>query len=272
MFQMNFDLSFDVGFINNQQLTTDFHKPITNIKFNAMSQGRIIRPEAEKSRLILPRVGLLKVGYKNEKNLPQSVDYFIPSGKYAALFTKAYGERPQTIQIVFPDDDPAKVCNERYEYRDDEGRLIASGDGQNFQVWDGKGYMNLDTTKFPRLMEQVGIRHPNKAVAKGGDGWQIVLTLNFIIPLVRGVAGVWQFTTKGTASTIPQIRTVFDGMLEKRGFCKGIVFDLSVQFATSQKPGDKSRYPVVSLVANESEANILKMQNAFKPLKGLGEG
>lgn len=229
-------------------------------------KGRIIRPEAEKTRLILPRVGLLKVGFKNERGFPQSVDYFIPTGKYAALFTQAYGDKPQTIQIVFPDDDPAKVCNERYEYRDDEGRLIASGDGSVFQVWDGKAYQELTVAKYPKLMLQMGVKHPNKLVASVGDGWRIVLTLNFIVPMVRGIAGIWQFTTKGTASTIPQIRTVFDGMLENRGFCKGIVFDLSVQFATSQKPGDKSRYPVVSLVPNESEANILKMQKAYEPI------
>ena len=81
-------------------------------------KGRIRRPEAEKSRLILPRVGQIKIGMKNANGYPQSVDYFIPTGKYAGLFTQAYGEKPQTIQIVFPDDDPAKVCNERYEYRD----------------------------------------------------------------------------------------------------------------------------------------------------------
>lgn len=92
-------------------------------------KGRIKRPEAQQSRLILPRVGQIKIGIKNANGYPQSVDYFIPTGKYAGLFTQAYGEKPQTIQIVFPDDDPAKVCNERYEYRDDDGRLIAAGDG-----------------------------------------------------------------------------------------------------------------------------------------------
>ena len=98
-------------------------------------KGRIKRPEAQQSRLILPRVGQIKIGMKNANGYPQSVDYFIPTGKYAGLFTQAYGEKPQTIQIVFPDDDPAKVCNERYEYRDDDGRLIAAGDGDTTVTW-----------------------------------------------------------------------------------------------------------------------------------------
>lgn len=114
-------------------------------------KGRIKRPEAQQSRLILPRVGQIKIGMKNANGYPQSVDYFIPTGKYAGLFTQAYGEKPQTIQIVFPDDDPAKVCNERYEYRDDDGRLIAAGDGDTFQVWDGKKIRNVDNGKIPKF-------------------------------------------------------------------------------------------------------------------------
>lgn len=232
-------------------------------------KGRIKRPEANKARLILPRVGFVKIGMKSERGLPQSVDYFIPVGKYAGLFTQAYGERPQTIQIVFPDDDPEKVCNERFEYRDDEGRLIAEGNGELFKVWDGSKYEELTVEQYPNLMQSIAKRYPNKAVKKGGDGWKITLTLNFIVPLVRGVAGVWQFTTNGSASTIPAIRETFDGMLAERGFCKGIIFDLNVQFATTQKPGDKSRFPVVSLVPNESDDNVLKVKKAFEPNKRI---
>lgn len=236
-------------------------------------KGRIKRPEAQQSRLILPRVGQIKIGMKNANGYPQSVDYFIPTGKYARLFTQAYGEKPQTIQIVFPDDDPAKVCNERYEYRDDDGRLIAAGDGDTFQVWDGKKYETLTTEKYPNLMQSITKRYPNKKSRQPDcDGWEVTLTLNFIVPLVRGVAGVWQFATKGTASTIPQIRETFDGMLAERGFCKGIIFDLNVQFATTQKPGDRSRFPVVSLVPNESADNVLKVRKAWEPVKELEGG
>lgn len=237
-----------------------------------MAQGRIKRPDADRGRLILPRVGFIKIGMKNANGYPQSVDYFIPIGKYAGLFTQAYGEKPQTIQIVFPDDDPAKVCNEQYEYRDDEGRLIASGDGETFKVWDGKKYETLTISDYPNLMAGISKRYPNRAVQKGGDGWVITLTLTFIVPLVRGIAGVWQFSTKGTASTIPAIRETFDGMLAERGFCKGVIFDLNVQFATTQKPGDKSRFPVVSLVPNESADNVLKVKKAWEPIKSLEGG
>lgn len=55
-------------------------------------------------------------------------------------------------------------------------------------------------------------------------------------------------------------------MLAERGFCKGIIFDLNVQFAMTQKPGDRSRYPVVTIVPNESEGNLFKVKEAFKPV------
>ncbi len=241
-------------------------------------KGRINinRPTPGIQRVVLPRVGFIKVGCKekaaNGKEYPKSVDYFIPTGKYAGLFTKAYGEKPQTIQIVFPDDAPEKVCNEMYEYRDDDGRRIAYGDGETFFVWNGKQYCQYSTKDYPNLMAGVAEKHPNRAVLNGGDGWIVTLTVTFIIPLVRGVGGVWQFTTKGTASTIPNIRDTFDAILQEKGFVKGIIFDMNVQFAVSQKPGDKSRFPVVSLVPNESPDNVLKVRKAWEPVKQLEGG
>lgn len=236
-------------------------------------KGRINinRPTPGIQRVVLPRVGFIKVGYKekaaNGKEYPKSVDYFIPTGKYAGLFTKAYGEKPQTIQIVFPDDDPEKVCNEMYEYRDDDGRRIAYGDGETFFVWNGKQYCQYSTKDYPNLMAGVAEKHPNRAVLNGGDGWIVTLTVTFIIPLVRGVGGVWQFTTKGTASTIPNIRDTFDAILAEKQFVKGIIFDMNVQLRFPKNPGDRSRYPVVTIVPNESEGNLFKVKEAFKPVQ-----
>lgn len=231
-------------------------------------KGRITnRPSTEQSRLALPRVGFIKIGYKDGNGYPRSTDYFIPTGKYASMFTKVYGEKPQTIQIIFPSDDPAQVCNERYEYRDDDGRLLASGDGETFQVWNGEQYQQFTVTDYPNLMAGIEKKHPNKQYQRTGEGWNIILTLNFIIPCVQGIAGVWQFSTKGTASTIPQIRDVFDAILEAKKYVRGIIFDLNVQYAKSQKPGDKSRYPVVTLIPNESEDNVKKVKQAYQPIQ-----
>lgn len=225
--------------------------------------GRIMRAE-QVNRLALPRIGKIKIGMKATnkygKEYPTSVDYFIPSGKYAGLFTQAYGEKPNTIQIVFPDDDPMKVCNEHYEYRNDKGDLIATGDGEVFKVWNGREYAEFSVAEYPNIMDGVHVKNQSKS------GWRVRLTMNFLIPLVRGVAGVWTFETNGEASSIPNLRDTFDAMMENRGSCKGVIFDLNVKFAQSQKPDNNSRYPVVSLVPNESADNLRKVMDARKPI------
>lgn len=214
-------------------------------------KGRIIRP---KEGTMLPEVGRLRIGKKTEKGYPTSVDWFIATGKYADLFTKTLGE-PNTIQIIFYSDDATEVCNERYEYRDDAGALVASGDGELFKVWTGKEYEEFSVTEHPQLLERILKRYPTK---RGQDNWDIVLTMRFVIPAVRGVVGVWQFSTKGQASSIKNIRQSFDAVQQMRGTVTQTVFDLSVQFVKSNKPNSKSRYPVVSLVANDNRISEVK--------------
>lgn len=231
--------------------------------------GRIVRPEQGNDILELPEIGRLHIGKKqtgqNGREYPVSVDYFIPSGKYAGLFTAALGEKPGTIQVVFPADDAAKVCNERYEYRDDKGALVARGDGQVFEIWNGQKYAPYSVEQYPDIMQQITAKNPTK---RGADNWDIVLTLRVVVPAVRGVVGVWQFSTKGRASSIKNIRESFDGVQRMRGTVTQTVFDLSVQFAKSNKPGVNSRYPVVSLIANDNR--IEEIRQSLAPEKNLG--
>ena len=230
-------------------------------------KGRITRPE-QGIQLELPEIGRLRIGMKAKnqygKEYPTSVDYFIPSGKYAEMFTKALGNKPNTIAIIFPDDDPENVCNERYEYRNEKGELVARGDGSTFEIWDGKKYAPYSVERIPDIMEQVAKRNPKKPRNENDNGWDMTLTLRFIVPAVRGVVGVWQFSTKGAASSIKNIRNSFDGVQALRGTVRNTVFDLSVQFAKSNKPGVSSRYPVVSMVANDNRVEEIKAALAPK--------
>lgn len=223
-----------------------------------MAGGRIVRPE-EQTGINLPRVGLIKTGYKDERGYPKSTDYFLASGKYKAIFDKYYPNNPKTLQIVFWEDNPETMCNERYEYRDKAGKLFARGDGTNFEVWVEKEqvYKTFTTEDRPFLMEEIDDK------VKNGKGWDIILTLRFLLPKVKDIAGYWQYSTKGTKSTIPAVRDTFDAMLEGRGFVRGIIFDLNVEFAKSQKPGSKSRYPVVSLIPNQSRENISALEKSL---------
>lgn len=221
--------------------------------------GRIVRASGNISRY--PEVGKIKVGIKTDSGFPKSVDYFVCTGKYASYFTKTYGERPQTIQIVFPSDDPAECCEERYEYRDDDGKLLAWGDGKDYQVWNGQRYVMYSTDDYPDLMAGISKKHPNKLAQSTGDGWRVHLKLRFIIPAINGIAGVWVFETNGAKSSIPNIVGTFDMMKAQCGHAAGVLFDMNVQFAKSQKPGSRSKYTVVSIIANETEEAISKIKS-----------
>lgn len=211
-----------------------------------------------------PTIGRIACGEKSEKGYPRSLGHFVANGKYASLFKDAYGEKPETIQIVFPSDDPELVCREEYEFRDNAGKLVASGDGENFKVWSdkSKSYLQLTTNEHPNLMEMVSNKYPRCE-------WKITLTLNFIIPKIRGVMGLWSFSTKGSASTIPQVRDTFDALIEQSGHASGVICDLSVKMHTSNKPQDASKYPVVMLTPNESRANLEMIEEAKKPINLL---
>ena len=221
--------------------------------------GRIIRPD-DTALLNFPEVGRLHIGMKSERGYPMSIDYFRPTGKYAGLFTQVLGEKPQTLQIVFYDDNPELVCNEHYEFRDGSGALVADGDGRDFRVWNGKARVPYNTTDYPDIMQQISQKYNKKPRYEGDTGWDVVLTMRFIIPAVNSVVGCWRFQTKGAASSIKNIRNSFDGVQILRGTVTGTVFDLSVQFAKSDKPGNTSRFPVVTMVANDSRIDdILKV-------------
>ena len=225
--------------------------------------GRIIRPE-ETALLELPEVGRIKIGAKSEKGYPMSLDYFRPVGKYAGLFTQALGDKPQTLQIIFTDDNPELVCNEHYEFRDGAGALVADGDGRDFHVWDGKKRAPYNTVDYPDIMRQISQKYAKRQRYEGDTGWDVVLTMRFVVPAVSGVVGVWRFQTKGAASSIRNIRNSFDGVQMIRGTVTGTVFDLSVQFAKSDKPGSASRFPVVTMIANDTRVQDIRTMIAQK--------
>jgi hypothetical protein len=214
-------------------------------------KGRIQNRGKEEPRLPLAMIGRIKIGMKDGIK-PRSVDYFIPQSKYAGFFKEIYGEKPDKIEIIFLSDDPELSCKETWEYRDDQGRLYAEGDGFTYKIWsqrDGR-YNTYTIEERPELVKQVEGKCPSK------KGWHVALRLRFILPRIKRVGGYWEFMTMGNASTIPNIRDAYDAWLENRGSVMGYIFDLSVQFAKSNKPGVTSRYPVVTLVPNHSDQNI----------------
>lgn len=85
--------------------------------------------------------------------------------------------------------------------------------------------------------------------------------------------GFWQFTTRGKESSIPQIIGAFDTVLQVRKTLAFQPFDLVVNFAKSQHPGEASRFPVVTLVPNADPTNMAIVDTFNQPhgLKQLGQ-
>ena len=206
----------------------------------------------------LPIIGNIRIGEKRNngsggKDYPVSLDYFKPTGDFAKLFTDAYGDKPNKIQVIFISNDNVQSCHEEYDARDAAGRRAGYGDGETFYLYDLKKeeYIEYKPNKEPTHKEfMTKYTKDNKLV------WKVVLTLHFIIPKIKGVFGVWRFQTRGSKSSIQQIISVFDMIKNSAGTIVNIPFDMVVEKVKSQKPENKSVFPVVKLIPNITQDNL----------------
>lgn len=213
-----------------------------------MSQqsGRITQRKQEVSASTLPEVGRIKIGEKVKNasgtEYPKSLDYFRPTGNFAAEFTKQYGQKPTKLSVVFISDSLTEVCNERYESWV-KGKRWGWGDGTTFTVWDSatKQYIN----DVPATDQRI------KALK-----WELMLTLRFVLLELRGIMGYWTFGTKAKTTTIPSIVQAFDFVRGRAGTIIGFPFNLIVEKKTGYSPEEPKNYPVVSLVPNFSQESI----------------
>ena len=210
-------------------------------------EGRIKTVKVEKPGV--PKVGNIRVGVKVEKNgktYPQSTDYFVIDGykeNYNKSFREVYGEKPQSIRIIFYSDELKESCWEEYQYRDKEGKNFAHGDGEKYKVFSvkEKAYKEFSIAERKNLLSEIERKSP-------GGKWSHILKLKFFV-VGLDVWGHWEFETRAELTSIPNIRETFDFVKNQAGKISGIEFDLNVKMAKSDKPGDKRRYPVVSMVA-----------------------
>lgn len=202
----------------------------------------------------LPLVGKIKIGEKrtgnNGKEYPTSLDYFKATGKYEQYFNRQFPEKTNKLTIIFIDDDPDYSCNERFEGRDKSGKLIGKGDGENWYLY------NDQTDRYEPVDNEI----LRSATVQNGWVWSETLTLRFIVPELKGLLGVWEFSTKGKKSSIEHIRNTYDTIKEQAGTVVNLPFDLVVEKVKSQKPGNTRVFPVVNLIPHISHDNMLKIR------------
>lgn len=193
----------------------------------------------------LPVLGKIRIGEKKTsgsgKEYPVSLDYFKADGNYADKFIKIYGQKPNQLEILFMSDNISDCCFQRYELWKGK-KLFGFGDGEEFLLWnkEKEEYQRFLVSQVPDIQE----RASKKAEAE----WAEVLTLRFFLTQFREVLGVWQLDTRASKSSIQQIVSTFDFVLEKRGSVVGVAFDLKVEKVTSTKPDSKNVYPIISLI------------------------
>ena len=206
----------------------------------------------------MPIIGKIKIG-ELVNGFPRSLDYFRIDSEYAEAVHKKYGEKPTCLPIGFISDEGESSIMEQWVYREN-GKIVAKGDGEEFMVWNpslGKiGQYELKTkSQESDLLKSIAKKYPKS------NGWQVELTMRFILPGINTIMGMWQLTTKGVASSIEQIVSVVEMTENMNGSIVGVPFDLTVTMHKSQKPGDKSKYPVLALVPHAREDNPFSALN-----------
>ncbi len=217
--------------------------------------------DADKSTK-LNRLGKIKIGMKAKNaagaEYPTSLDYFVATGKYAEKFNQAYPDKPTSVSIIFVSDIFEDSCNEEYQLRDNKGALVGHGDGIDFHLWEDGKNGEPGTYKPYKIKVEEDKDHLKKFASKFNTQkykakWYPMLKLQFVIPKINEIFGVWVFETKAEASSIPNIRDTFDNIKNWAGTVINIPFDLIVQKVKSQKPGENKTYSVVNLIPNISK-------------------
>lgn len=221
-------------------------------------------------------IGKIKIGGKQLKQgknpndprsyYPVSFDYFVPQApkQYVDLFHKAFGDQPNKIEIIFISDDIRHSCNVQYELRGDDGNMFARGDGENFEIYNADKWVPMTKAELEIKYGSIeSFKKESERFCGSFNGWQVRLTMRFMIPKIQGVIAEWQLSTGGVNSSIGQITQAFDLVLAKAGTVINVPFDLSVEKVTSDAFKSKKKYPVLKLIPNVSVENLTAIHEAL---------
>lgn len=170
-----------------------------------------IKGLTEKRRM--PRIGKFHLGIKVTKNkkgedckpYPKAVDYFVypeadaEGGELLEQLTKAFGEKPKELRIIFPLEDEESIASQYYRCYTRTRGLVCRGDGEIcMRVVDAKtGALPTKDTDKTTLSEMTcqGRECPDYAAGQCRE----VMNLQFMLPEISGM-GVWQIDTSSINS------------------------------------------------------------------------
>lgn len=239
--------------------------------------------------LSLPSIGEIKVGEKTN-NSARSFDYFVASCKskpHEQLFNRYYGDKPQTINILFPEEADKSIVHKYTLSKSNQSKheIYVKGDGHEFEVWvtkNGKGeyvkkHRPKDGPAFVYGVEDEwmeGIKVWVNTQYNVNLEWQEELTLYFYVVGVK-VKGYFRFITHASKSTIPQILDELDDIQNRFGTITMFPYDMVVKKVKSNKPGVVNQFPVVSINANvsaEAQDKIQRFLGSGGSFDQIGKG
>jgi len=190
----------------------------------------------------LPRIGKVRLGYRDEKGVPHALDHFCvrednsTSGSAVEAFLEVYKTEPRELDIMLPTDDVEDWCDPYYRMFSQSWKAVCRGDGETAEAkWDpnqdgprpegvdGGTWANKHSqTWVPRTIPCMAERCPMQQ----GDRPQCRLSLNFffLLPKVRGI-GAWQLDTR----SIHGVRALLDSVALIRSVTGGRIRGLPLQ-------------------------------------------
>jgi hypothetical protein len=235
----------------------------------------------------LPRLGKIRLGIKKQKEVerqgkkvtvdyPSEVDHFIldpqtPSEleneRIKQEFVKLYGEKPKSINIMFPVANPDVYFPQFYKRYGSSTALKCKGDGE---------VAACATEEFSAGLKKVGTDEMGlpKVECKGrdctyyGKECSEVGTLQILIPELPG-AGVWQITT-GSYNSIVNLNSCIDYIKAVCGRAHMIPLILERRMQEIAKDGRKTKHYILHINMDFRLADLQKFAQ-IDPTKMLLE-
>lgn len=139
--------------------------------------------------LLMPRIEKIRIGRKNERNLPVALDYFLVPD----WLKKYVGDQPKELEIMFPSDDIETNFPHSMK-RYGNGVLLCRGNGE-------KGIEINPKTGNKTERSCLNCPYRNNTCKPTG-------VLRFLLPSVPGL-GIFQIDTRG----IQSIQNIISGMM-----------------------------------------------------------
>ena len=224
--------------------------------------------EGLSNRRRLPRLGKIHLGYKKMsqktgKAYPVATDYFVcPDG-----VMEVYGDKPKSLQIIFPSDDPDRFAPQFYKVYSETRGKTCQGDGvkANQLVDKATGQLATRNSKDVEWREVpcLGQKCPHYQAKK----CRPVMNLQFLLPDCPGL-GVYQLDTSSINSII-NINSAVELISGIAGQVSMIPLELAIEPQEVSPDGKKKTVHVLNLRLDKKLTDIKKLMaprlNAWLP-------